>query len=402
MRVSSFVQAGFALLLAVISVVGYVTLRDFLWERTDSWKGERRFSAASGRQLRPSEVTELIEQLGVEYLWRVPLDYLLEHGDEPAVREALLALCSESPPATKASVRAEFALFALRDDPDTRLNKLLEVLLVGPGNLANAAWEVLVEKLDPRRDVEYGSFLLDLKHSRLGLRVVAIVDVFPQQRGVLEAILEAARSDDETLRAMAADSIGVACHVDAAVKTKTEVIETVSDLIEDDSIQVREAACAAAGVFQGNDQLVSDLVRVLEVDASELVRGEAAAAVARFIGNPDGRAAVRQALQDHSCYVRWTTLNAVAKQDLATVVIPLLLRGLTDPDPMIRRAALAHLWRLPNKCEKAVGIVFLLVALVLAYKAVKARIRLQHAPKASKKAAPRAMDGRSGPRGTEP
>jgi len=370
------IKTSVIILVIAIVIAGIAQIPRILNVRTvHYWNAEKKFEAARDRQLTPYEVDELMRGVGYRDFWRPVLDNVIIHGNEPAVREQLHDMVNGGYPETAFTPRALFALFRLGDNPDERMEDLLNILFSDNLDAAIAAQELLFERLDPVKDAKYAPELLALKDTDFGLKVIGVVDVFPNVPGVLDVILEGVSSPDVLVRALTAEALGQASTIEPGLKEDPVVIAALETLLFDGDWFVQWKACDSTEIFHGNEQLTSSLRQLFNSDRYIHTRTAALASLVKIVPPDQLYPILRNSLDDPSDSVRGVSIRIAGEQPLSTTKISFLFHGLIDRSSDVRSEALSALWEIPSLMAKIViGVAFFFI-LVIAMEAVKVRIR---------------------------
>jgi len=376
MQLSSMIRTSVVILVIAIIIAGIAQIPRILNVRTvHYWNAEKKFAAARDRQLTPDEIDELMRGLGYRDFWRPVLVNVIIHGDEPAVRERLYDIAYGDYPETAFTPRALFALFRLDDNRDERMEDLMNILFSNNPDAAEAARDLLFERLDPVKDAKYAPELLALKDTDFGLKVIGVVDVFPNVPGVLDIILEGVSSPDVLVRALTAEALGQACTVEPGLKEDPEIISALETLLFDRDYYVQYLACHSAVNFYGNEQVISSLKQLLNNDQYVLTRLDALASLVQIVPPEQVYPILRNSLDDSSNSVRSASIQLAGEQPLSTTKFSLLFRGLIDRSSDVRSNALTALWEIPSRMAKIVIGVTLFFILIVGVEIVKSRQR---------------------------
>jgi HEAT repeat protein len=241
------------------------------------------------------------------------LEKLIQHGDEPVVRQALHNALKEKDPEVR--LRAQFALFRLRDAPEQRLLSLLESLRAETWQERYLARAIVGYSLQPRDD-EYVLLLLDaLSWPEPYVRgsVVMGLSVFASDSQVLAALLHASEDDSSHVRAETAGALHMAVWGHPHLLEHDDVVRTVTDLARDEAAEVRQLACASLKEFKENQLAVQTLLDALR-DHDPLVRAQAVYSLA-FVGLDASRllSVLLHGLDDPAWQVQMRAIQALGQ-----------------------------------------------------------------------------------------
>ena len=329
------VTAGLTRVLKIIALIMLASLA----QPTRAHGLQTSSSNASSGNLCPDQIATAVAYLDTPGNFS-SLHYLIRHGDESAVREALVKATIDGENEI-VQVRAHFGLFRLRVDADIHWSVLMEALR-SVRKSRYSAIKVLHWGLQSEADSEYAPSLIDLAHSNdFELRSFAILLLgrFSGVEGSLETILNSGNDWNPRVRTATADSLREAVRIDESLVDDEQVITCISQLINDDAHCVREAACETARWIRSADEIPVILQHLLENDSVDTVRSKAARSLI-YVSDIDSRRDILEiALEDPSGLVRSSALQAFT-ETTPDGAVSVLIGVLESANTLDHRAAM--------------------------------------------------------------
>jgi hypothetical protein len=263
----------------------------------------RQVTGGSQEDLPASQLILLLED-GRRSNWA--LNQLIERGQEPQIREALLwETRFPLPPDT--AVRINFALFRLGDKPDLRFKAILDTLKDPEAGFACAELARMVDAGDAR----YAPLLIsELREDNAVVQSFAMAALSGMMSApeVLDEVLASIESDDPGLRQaslasllyavkrnpslvdddrikgvllVALNSVDAYMRLNAAEalaaypKYRASVLDTLVVLLYVTDERVRSGACAAMRHLRGNERAIDELVKIVSSASPDSVRFKA-------------------------------------------------------------------------------------------------------------------------------
>ncbi len=293
--------------------------------RSSSDEDETDASQRSPSALTQEEIQQKLDHLkAVPGLGQTRFEFL-RHGNEAAVQTALIEATQSEEPGIR--MGANYLLFRLRNDPETRLEAILGALeSIDDSDLQLSKFYLL--ELDYARDAEFLPYLLDAVSSENSYGRAVVVEAlgrFAFDLDALTVILEATTDGEASVRKSAAIALGSAVGCNEALVQDPDVLAALLGLTEDQDRYVREEAFHAL-VPHGSVEETME--------------------------------AFMQALSDDD--VRITAMRCLAQIGPVETVLPVLLDAMDDPDEHVRLGAVVFLEALGPDSEvisTLIGIV---------------------------------------------
>jgi len=151
---------------------------------------------------------------------------------------------------------ANFVLFKVRDEPQTRLLELLHRLETRSDNIGVIG--MVLDELDSESDAEFVPELLNAARTdnETAKKVlIYALSNFPAEPGVLDFIIGASRDGSQEIRWIATGALGRIASVDEEYKQNPEILETlISVMTHDPDSGVRSVALVSLGDHGWNDR----------------------------------------------------------------------------------------------------------------------------------------------------
>lgn len=257
-----------------------------------------------GKRLLEPSVESVIQSLDARWPWAV--HELVKRGDQAEIITALREAAAGTD--RNRAAAAEFILFKLRDNPDARLQSLLDRLQSDNPDLAPGRVAELFRHMMEPQDAAYASYFIDVVQSApepwiRGVAVAALARM-PSAPGVLEALEQAASDSSPEVRADVASALGEIVNVDPGMARSDRTLSTLLKLLSDSDSSVGYSSLEALRYYGANSRSIDALSGMYYggLDSSE--RAHALAVLLEV--SPAGlrKTLVREALNDPDIEVR--------------------------------------------------------------------------------------------------
>ncbi len=319
---------------------------------------------ANQAELTSEEIQACIERLAIASSAEgndiFAIQYLIDHGHEPLVFEALLSALRDE--RTQVQLSAQYALFRMRDEPIERLDAILASLREGNEHARYSAQRLLL-CLEPEQDAEYLPLLFEAYSSGdhyVRTTILRAVGGFYQEPSVLQIILDATEDEDASVRAKAVSSLYVALEDELFTGHHPEILPVVLNLLDDDIPNVRTKAVYALQCFGSRSESI-DALREAIGDPHPDVRAAAIPAFAILAPQEEALRVVLEALHDPDDHVRYGALRAIRNMDAVPgAVIMELCELLKNQDRMISSICETLQRSGPNAREAVPTLIYLI------------------------------------------
>lgn len=189
---------------------------------------------------------------------------LIKYGNQPDLHDAILVKANNGSPNEQAL--ANFILFKLRDDSETRLRFLVNRIETLTGT-AQTRVKFLMYNLYPEYDLDYLPILLEAADSdHLVTRQTALYAIkkFWRDPRALELLLDALTDEDPTIRGIGSSSLYFDKSIAAELSQNQDVINLVKSLLDHEDQSIRNSAFYAYSALGDPEDVIPFLLGYLD------------------------------------------------------------------------------------------------------------------------------------------